>query len=327
MSNGSAHSNIHVGAYAAAATARVLAHLSTKQLGRKPQESFSSASSDQLSDASVLDAGPDVPEISADEFLLDFLPKVPNAEGVVGDVVSWIKDNPKHYANGRWKSFRQDPVAYKQTEPKVFARMYDIYNAIIDAVEHCMPDLEQQRTTEYVQKPAQPPATVFRRDLACPDACFLFRDRQSRDKEMPHWMDIALIGEYKKKNTERAVRRVSRLHCYSAAVLIAGHRQNIKHILTRMCGIMREDPRRRFAYGYTIENRDFRMWIATRSGIVVSGHVDFLTVGLSSSQCKAMVHLLLGARLYHSVLLCVHVWLQGRVGLRYVDEADLEWRR
>lgn len=41
---------------------------------------------------------------------------------------------------------------------------------------------------------------------------------------------------------------------------------------------MREDPRRRKCFGFTIENRDFRMYSITRSEIVVSRPVDFLSV-------------------------------------------------
>ena len=54
--------------------------------------------------------------------------------------------------------------------------------------------------------------------------------------------------------------------------------QDITQVLWDMHEMMREDPRRRRCFGFTIENRDFRMYSTTRSEIVVSRVVDFLSV-------------------------------------------------
>jgi hypothetical protein len=41
---------------------------------------------------------------------------------------------------------------------------------------------------------------------------------------------------------------------------------------------MREDPRRRFAFAFTVENRNLRLWFASRSEILVSESFDFISV-------------------------------------------------
>ena len=42
--------------------------------------------------------------------------------------------------------------------------------------------------------------------------------------------------------------------------------------------IMREDARRRFTFGFTIENRTMRLWYADRSEILISDFFDFISV-------------------------------------------------
>lgn len=233
--------------------------MSVPSVGKNAQEKSCSTSSKSVTQAIVLDAGPDIPIIDADEFIKDFLPRVPGTDAVVGRIVSWIENCPKYYARRRWKKFAQDPDKYKQREPAVFARLSDVSNAVIEAVAEIMPELEATRTTTYVEKPTKPPETVFRQDLSRPDAYFLFRERFSADEKNPHWMDIAVAGEFKKKNNSETVE------------------SDITQVLWDMHEMMREDPRRRRCFGFTIENRDFRMYSTTRSEIVVSRVVDFLS--------------------------------------------------
>lgn len=182
--------------------------LSTHQIGKNAQEKSCSTTSKSVTEAIVLDAGPDIPIIDADEFIRDFLPKVPGTDVVIGRIVSWIENCPKYYARRRWKKFAQDPANYKQWEPTVFARLSDVFNAVIEAVAEIMPELEATRTTRYVEKPTKPPQTVFRQDLSRPDAYFLFQEKFSKDEANPHWMDIAVTGEFKKDNNPETVESV-----------------------------------------------------------------------------------------------------------------------
>lgn len=54
--------------------------------------------------------------------------------------------------------------------------------------------------------------------------------------------------------------------------------QNWTQILWSLTHIMREDPTRRFAIGFTIEKCDLRIWFASRSDVLVSTPINFLTV-------------------------------------------------
>ena len=45
---------------------------------------------------------------------------------------------------------------------------------------------------------------------------------------------------------------------------------------------MREDVRRRFVIGYTIEKRNMRLWYCSRSDILVTEQFNFTRVGCSN---------------------------------------------
>lgn len=47
---------------------------------------------------------------------------------------------------------------------------------------------------------------------------------------------------------------------------------------------MRYDPRRRFAFGFTIENYGMRLWFRDRSQIIVSRRFNFITVRPRNAQ-------------------------------------------
>lgn len=47
--------------------------------------------------------------------------------------------------------------------------------------------------------------------------------------------------------------------------------------------IMRQDPRRRFAFGISIENVQMTLWHGDRSGLVVAKLQDFTVVSSASS--------------------------------------------
>lgn len=183
--------------------------LGTRQLGKRAQERSASGSLKSLTEAIVLDAGPDIPIINADEFIADFLPKVPGTDAVVGRIVSWIEACPEYYVDHRWEGFPEDPAKAGEKEDVVFGQLSVVFDAILAAVSELMPELVDRQTTEYVAKPTKPPETVFRRDMSRPDAYFLFLNRFSSDKENPHWMDIAVSGEFKKENNPETAESVS----------------------------------------------------------------------------------------------------------------------
>ena len=57
-----------------------------------------------------------------------------------------------------------------------------------------------------------------------------------------------------------------------------------------MASIMRDDPRRRFVYGFSIDDCKMRLWFASRSDVIVSEPFDFMKVrNLSRYLCIALI--------------------------------------
>ena len=52
---------------------------------------------------------------------------------------------------------------------------------------------------------------------------------------------------------------------------------------------LREDPRRRFTYAFTIENTMMRLWYASRSDILVSTAFDIMKVNTTSLSSVEML--------------------------------------
>ncbi|KIP06421.1 hypothetical protein PHLGIDRAFT_118977, partial [Phlebiopsis gigantea 11061_1 CR5-6] len=70
------------------------------------------------------------------------------------------------------------------------------------------------------------------------------------------WTDVAVPGEFKKANT------------------LDGLRDDTTKVIRSMRHIMREDPRRRFVFGFTIEQCQMRLWLVSRSDVLVSFAID-----------------------------------------------------
>ncbi|KAF7790445.1 hypothetical protein EIP86_001400 [Pleurotus ostreatoroseus] len=152
----------------------------------------------------------------------------------------------------RWRGFPQDPAQLVCSVENTFRHFPDAVAAIIKAgcttsgkrphpiIFQNNPDCEM----EYVNR--QEPATAF------PDA-YLFKDG------IPSWNNFVVSGEHKKLDDE-------------AAVI-----DNSYKVVHSMSSCMNRDPRRRFTFGYTIENATMRLWYYDRSQIVVSEPFNFIT--------------------------------------------------
>ena len=56
--------------------------------------------------------------------------------------------------------------------------------------------------------------------------------------------------------------------------------QDSKKVLWNMHQTLRDDPCRRFTFGFTIEDHTMRIWFASRADILVSAPFDFMSVCL-----------------------------------------------
>lgn len=97
------------------------------------------------------------------------------------------------------------------------------------------------------------------------------------------WENVAVIFEYKKKREKRDWHDVSpAVSRVPAPSDIRDLFQNARKILWNLAFMMYHDPRRRFAFGFTIESLTLRMWYCDRSGFLVS---DMADLGNDVSRC------------------------------------------
>ncbi|KAJ3555479.1 hypothetical protein NM688_g2554 [Phlebia brevispora] len=93
-----------------------------------------------------------------------------------------------------------------------------------------------------------------RGDNVLPDAFFLPAECSETSVQ---WSDIAVVGEYQVEDSTRCLK------------------DNIRKISRSMLNCMRNDPRRRFVYAFTIEDATMRLWYCDRSQVFVSIPFNF----------------------------------------------------
>lgn len=167
--------------------------LRTHWLGKKIKERPISDSTNSLSEAIAIDAGPDIPIVKADEFIAALLPEVPVTDTIVGTIVSWIEACPKYYTDRCWQGFPENPVKAEETEDVISTRLSVVFDAILAAVAVLVPEIVARHTIAYIENTTKPLETMF-----LSNAYFFFRNKFSGDDENPHWMDIAVTGNFRK---------------------------------------------------------------------------------------------------------------------------------
>ncbi|KAJ3556687.1 hypothetical protein NM688_g1888 [Phlebia brevispora] len=106
-----------------------------------------------------------------------------------------------------------------------------------------------------------------------PDAFFL---PVSHSFGPAQWADIAVIGEYQVENNEQNVQEVFIATNHALRTdLTCDEPKNIKKMSRSLLNCMQKDPRRRFAFGFTAEDANIKLWYCDRSQIVVSDPFDF----------------------------------------------------
>ena len=161
-------------------------------------------------DAIARDTGPSIPEVQLALFLKHVWPQLPIAvEKSLTTIVDLLKgkgiqetsDSKPAYANGRWTAFPKDPAQSVERENPVFVALVEIAQAISAAVA-AIPAAESpftmDQTCEFSNTPDNVPSSTWRDCASRPDGYFIRTRRQQPEMTTPHWMDIALTGEYKK---------------------------------------------------------------------------------------------------------------------------------
>lgn len=155
----------------------------------------------------------------------------------------------------KWSAFPIVPKSAHDTEPVVFLKIKAIQDAIVaNAVFSSGP---RPQTAEYVGDAARCWESVRIGNQGKPDGCGRLQSNQEQYVK-PGWMCVAWAEEYKEIDED--------IDRYRNGGKVAW---SLDHIL-------RDDARRRCAFGITIENTTTRVWFASRSVVFNSEPFDFL---------------------------------------------------
>ncbi|CCM03683.1 uncharacterized protein FIBRA_05827 [Fibroporia radiculosa] len=220
----------------------------------------------------LADLGHAVPEVSVAFFFESVCPRISSRDDLLVDkVLSRLTTGSNTIIDdetGRWMDFVVSPSESSQREDLTFKPLEDLIKVIGDAAVNEDPDFTPHFVFE--NSPYVSPASDHWNSSSRPDGYFRVRGSEQEGEQMaPHWKDIALSAEYKKYTLKETRDDV-------VAKVIWGMRHS-----------MREDPRRRFTFGLTIEDSETRLWYASRADVMVTEAFDFL------KDYRSLVHLVL----------------------------------
>ncbi|KAF9819009.1 hypothetical protein IEO21_02423 [Rhodonia placenta] len=215
--------------------------------------SYMEGNLDAARKAVMKDLGTTAPEVDADFFQTYLLPRLP----VGVDINQVVNELHKEDIKGnRWVAFQKDPKNTRGNEDACFNPLETVAAAIAKVASTMT---RKKQLLQFAQNPDKAPESKTRTSKSRPDGCFMLKSRYKRSLR---WMDIALSAEYKK---EENVKTKDDLW------------QDVRKVIWSMHHCMREDARRRFTYGLTIENRTMRMWFGSRTELLVSKPIDFMS--------------------------------------------------
>ncbi|KIP12353.1 hypothetical protein PHLGIDRAFT_113828 [Phlebiopsis gigantea 11061_1 CR5-6] len=205
----------------------------------------------------LLDLDETVPEIDRSFFETHLLPPSPLPPGAtVKSIVSNLISSGHVKEGARWKGWNL-PSDSPSHEDVVFRKFESLAEAILAAYQ----PLDRGKTTRFLCNPNAIPESTSRVSTSKPDA-YALRSRTAHDAtpvDSLRWVDVAVPGEFKKTNKP------------------AAENDNRVKILWSMNHMMREDARRRFVIGFTIDNADMRYWFCSRSDVFMSTSFNWLT--------------------------------------------------
>ncbi|KAF8877519.1 hypothetical protein BD779DRAFT_1650263 [Infundibulicybe gibba] len=156
---------------------------------------------------------------------------------------AWRKQEPKG-----WSAFPATHGASKLEGNEIFQSFRQVVEAIRKATR-------DSNINSYLSQPNTTPFSE-RNNMSRPDGFFVLGNVAGATR--PSWPDIIGSTEFELKRDEDACR------------------DNNNKITWSMHHIMREDARRRFTFGITIEDTSTRFRFASRSVVLVSGRFNFM---------------------------------------------------
>ncbi|EKM55402.1 uncharacterized protein PHACADRAFT_208921 [Phanerochaete carnosa HHB-10118-sp] len=243
--------------------------LSSIVKGFQTSASIFAAKTDEARRA-LIEALHHVPQAHVNRFLSRVLPPLPEVFGdrdaavlaVMEELQTKVNDRAALVRDGDeyvWTSFPEEPEKSNSPEPVVFAQLEGIVRDISEAVSRLYPTDNPAQSFVYVNNPHRTPVSHHRGEFnkSRPDGYFVNWSGPDAPRDHVSWCDIGPLGEFKKKDSQDNVD------------------DDAHKVLWGLNTIMREDPRRRAAYGFTIENTSTRFWYCDRTQIIASLQFDF----------------------------------------------------
>lgn len=267
--------------------------------------------------AVIDDTGPTIPEISVLLFFDIVLPQPSILDHVRAIFTALTKgDRPPYNPKGRrWSAFPRDPAKANLRENTVYKKLEKIYHAVLEAAQEHAP--AEEPTTTFTNTPDYVPKSDWRGSTSKPDGFFALRNRRAGGS--PHWMDIVATGEYKRNDKDKRNLEDVRFFTHLSRSIAYISLQDSKKVLWNMHQTMRNDPCRRFTFGFTIENREMRIWYTSRADILVSSPFDFMSVRVFIPQLLFSLNVHTGPNTPHQVLphIFLHRHLRPRLGSKH----------
>ncbi|GJE95037.1 hypothetical protein PsYK624_112160 [Phanerochaete sordida] len=196
----------------------------------------------------------------------DYLPPLRGGDNLVARTLKRL-ENRGLIADNRWTLWDDEPCNLNGFDVKTKRRFVEdnVFAVFADLAKH----VADAALALDDQLGLAEPGVVFECNPTCTP---LSKNRKEPSKSKPDayalllahanpilWCDMAIPAEFKK--TDATDDRLD----------------NYEKILWSMCYIMQEDARRRFVFGFTIENVSMRLWFLSRSEVLVSEAFNFMT--------------------------------------------------
>lgn len=179
------------------------------------------------------------------------------------------KDQDQEY---RWKEFSENPANSTDHEDVAFAPLNKVFDAIVKMGQK--PEvLNKSPTVAFQQCPNRTPVSD-RSDTARPDGQCALTDKEARQVladmglAYSYYSNVA-SAEFKKEDDDK-----SRI-------------DNARKIIWSCHNTLLTDPRRRFTFGFTIEDTLVRLWFFSRSCVMATERFDFM------KDTKTFIHFIL----------------------------------
>ncbi|GJE95867.1 fungal protein kinase domain-containing protein [Phanerochaete sordida] len=203
----------------------------------------------------LLDLWEQVPEVELGWFQQNLLPKL-HKDINIRKTLEKLNNNRSAVENDRWAMFKQYPLRSAADKENI---VFSPFPQLVDKICQTAGMSGKRRTVRFECIPNTTPGQTTRPNSSRPDAAAMLEIPQPGSKHKPgdiRWIDVVAPGEFKKSPSEAD--------------------KNRKQMLWQLAYIMREDPRRRFVHGFTIEDNEMRLWFCSRSNAIVSKPFDFM---------------------------------------------------